>query len=157
MTTFTYDGVTTATPLAILKSGGTVDVLDMFIGRIAGTIGETSAICLLIGGLYLIIRKVISPIIPLVYIGTFSVFIFLYSLASGMGFEPLYLAAHLCGGGLMLGAFFMATDYVTSPITKKGKVVFGIILGLLTFLFRIYGGSAEGVSYASLFRTFLFR
>ena len=79
----------------------------MFIGRIAGTIGETSAICLLVGGLYLIIRKVISPIIPFVYIGTFSVFIFLYSLASGMGFEPLYLAAHLCGGGLMLGAFFM--------------------------------------------------
>lgn len=155
MTTFTYDGVTTATPLAILKSGGTVDVLDMFIGRIAGTIGETSAICLLIGGLYLIIRKVISPIIPLVYIGTFSVFIFLYSLASGMGFEPLYLAAHLCGGGLMLGAFFMATDYVTSPITKKGKVVFGIILGLLTFLFRIYGGSAEGVSYAIIISNLL--
>ena len=155
MTTFTYDGVTTATPLAILKSGGTVDVLDMFIGRIAGTIGETSAICLLIGGLYLIIRKVISPIIPFVYIGTFSVFIFLYSLASGMGFEPLYLAAHLCGGGLMLGAFFMATDYVTSPITKKGKVVFGIILGLLTFLFRIYGGSAEGVSYAIIISNLL--
>lgn len=155
MTTFTYDGVTTATPLAVLKSGGTVDVLDMFLGNIAGTIGETSVVCILLGGLYLIVRKVISPIIPFVYIGTFSVFIFLYSLASGMGFEPLYLAAHLCGGGLMLGAFFMATDYVTSPITKKGKVVFGIILGLLTFLFRIYGSSAEGVSYAIIFSNLL--
>lgn len=155
MTNFTYDGVSTATPLAILKSGGTVDVMDMFIGNIPGTIGETSAVCLLIGGLYLLVRKVISPIIPFIYIGTFALCITIYSVSSGIGFEPLYLAAHLCGGGLLLGAFFMATDYVTSPITKKGKVVFGVILGVLTFLFRIYGGSAEGVSYAIIFSNLL--
>ncbi len=155
MTTFTYDGITTATPLAILKSGGTVDVLDMFIGNTAGTIGETSAVCLLVGGLYLLIRKVISPIIPFVYIGTFAVCIFIYSLASGMGFVPLYIAAELCGGGLLLGAFFMATDYVTSPITKNGKLLYGILLGVLTFVFRIYGSSAEGVSYAIIFSNLL--
>ena len=140
-----------AAKMNIAVSGNVYDDDDEFEDKL----NTITAICLLIGGLYLIIRKVISPIIPLVYIGTFSVFIFLYSLASGMGFEPLYLAAHLCGGGLMLGAFFMATDYVTSPITKKGKVVFGIILGLLTFLFRIYGGSAEGVSYAIIISNLL--
>lgn len=155
MTTFTYDGITTATPLAVLKSGGTVDVLDMFYGNIAGTIGEVSTVAILIGALYLVLRKIISLRIPLTYIGTFSVCICIYALSSGIGFEPLYLAAHLCGGGLMLGAFFMATDYVTSPITKNGKVVFGIILGILTFLFRIYGGSAEGVSYAIIFSNLL--
>lgn len=155
MTTFTYDGITTATPLAILNAGGTVDVLQMFIGNTAGTIGETSVICLLAGGLYLMIKRVISPIIPLVYIGSFAVFIFIYSLASGMGFEPLYVAAELCGGGLMLGAFFMATDYVTSPITRNGKFLYGILLGILTFLFRIYGSSAEGVSYAIIFSNLL--
>jgi RnfABCDGE-type electron transport complex D subunit/RnfABCDGE-type electron transport complex G subunit len=155
MTNFTYDGVTTATPLAVLKSGGTVNVADMFFGNTAGTIGETGAVWILIGALYLLIKKVISPIIPFVYIGTFSVCIAIYALASGIGFEPLYLAAHLCGGGLMLGAFFMATDYVTSPITKRGKVVFGIILGILTFVFRIYGASAEGVSYAIIFSNLL--
>lgn len=155
MTSFTYDGVTTATPLAVLKSGGTVDVWDMFTGQIAGTIGETSVICLLIGALYLVIRKVISLIIPLTYIGVFSVCILIYMMSSGIGFEPLYLAAQLCGGGLMLGAFFMATDYVTSPITKKGKYVFGAILGILTFFFRIYGSSAEGVSYAIIFSNLL--
>lgn len=155
MTTFTYDGITTATPLAVLKSGGTVDVLDMFIGNTAGTIGETSAVCLLIGGLYLLIRRVISPIIPFVYIGTFAICIFIYAMASGIGFEPLYIAAEICGGGLLLGAFFMATDYVTSPITKKGKALFGILLGVLTFVFRIYGSSAEGVSYAIIFSNLL--
>lgn len=155
MTNFTYDGVTTATPLAILKSGGTADVLDMFFGKTAGTIGETSVICILAGALYLVIRRVISLIIPLTYIGSFSICIIIYMMSSGIGFEPLYLAAELCGGGLMLGAFFMATDYVTSPITKKGKYIYGIILGVLTFFFRIYGGSAEGVSYAIIFSNLL--
>lgn len=155
MTTFTYDGMTTATPLAVLKSGGTVDVMDMFLGRVAGTIGEVSTAAILIGALYLVLRKVISLIIPLTYIGTFTVCIFIYSLSTGIGFEPLYIAAHLCGGGLMLGAFFMATDYVTSPITKKGKWLYGIVLGILTFLLRIYGASAEGVSYAIILSNLL--
>lgn len=155
MTTFTYDGITTATPLEVLKTGGTVDVLDMFFGNTAGTIGEVSTAAILIGALYLVLRRVISLVIPLAYIGTFAICIFIYSMSSGIGFEPLYIAAQLCGGGLMLGAFFMATDYVTSPITKKGKLLFGLILGVLTFLFRIYGASAEGVSYAIIFSNLL--
>lgn len=148
MTTFTYDAVTTATPLAELKAGENVDVLSMAIGTIPGTIGETSAIALIIGGLFLIIIKVIDFRIPTFYIGSFAVFIIIYALATGRGMDVTFLLAHLFGGGLMLGAFFMATDYVTSPITAMGRIVFGVLLGLLTFLFRIYGGSAEGVSYA---------
>lgn len=148
MTTFTYDAVTTATPLAELKAGESVDVLSMFLGTTAGTIGETSAVALIIGGVFLLVRRIINYRIPVFYIGSFALFILIYSLASGRGFDIAFLLAHLCGGGLMLGAFFMATDYVTSPITPNGKIVFGILLGLLTFLFRIFGGSAEGVSYA---------
>lgn len=123
-----YDGVSSATPLAVLKAGGEVDVLSMFIGTIGGTIGETSVIAILIGAAYLLIRKVISIRIPLAYIATFAIYTLLFG---GRGFDISYLAAELCGGGLMLGAFFMATDYVTSPITKNGKIVFGIILGIL--------------------------
>lgn len=148
MTTFTYDAVTTATPLADLKAGGNVDVLSMFLGTTAGTIGETSALALMIGGGVLIAGRIINYRIPVFYIGSFAVFIMVYALASGKGFDISFLMAHLFGGGLMLGAFFMATDYVTSPITPNGKIIFGILLGFLTFLFRIFGGSAEGVSYA---------
>lgn len=148
MTTFTYDAVTTATPLANLKAGETVDVKAMFLGTIPGTIGETCALALLIGGIFLLITKVINYRIPVFYIGSFAVFIMIYALATGRGFDLSFLAAHLCGGGLMLGAFFMATDYVTSPITPNGRIIFGVLLGFLTFLFRIFGGSAEGVSYA---------
>lgn len=151
MTSFTYDGVTGATPLAILKggteaAGGTTNLLDMFIGTIGGTIGETSVIALLIGAIYLLVRKVISIKIPLTYILTFAVFILVFAPNHQFDFE--FLAKELCGGGLILGAFFMATDYVTSPITSNGKIVYGIILGCLTGLFRMFGGSAEGVSYA---------
>ena len=152
MTTFTYDGITGATPLAMLKAGENVDVLRMFLGTTGGTIGETSALALIIGGLYLIIRKVIVPTIPLVYIGTFSVFVLIFG---GYGMDMNFLAAHLCGGGLMLGAFFMATDYVTSPVTPWGKVIFGVILGILTGVFRIFGNAAEGVSYAIIFSNLL--
>ena len=148
MTKFTYDGVTGATPLAVLKNGGEVSVLKMFLGTTGGVIGETCTIALLAGGIYLIIRKVIAPTIPLIYIGVFSAFILVFG---GHGFDLEYLAAHLCGGGLMLGAFFMATDYVTSPVTTGGKVIFAALLGILTGLFRIYGNSAEGVSYAIIF------
>lgn len=148
MTNFTYDAVSTATPLADLKAGEAVDVLSMFLGTIPGTIGETSAFALIIGGLFLIFLRVINYRIPVFYIGTFAVLIVIYSLASGRGLDITYLLAHLSGGGLMLGAFFMATDYVTSPITPVGKIIFGILLGFLTFLFRVFGGSAEGVSYA---------
>ena len=152
MTNFVYDGVSSATPLAVLKAGGEVDVLSMFIGTIGGTIGETSVIAILIGAVYLLIRKVISIRIPLAYIVTFAVYTLLFG---GRGFDLTYLAAELCGGGLMLGAFFMATDYVTSPVTKNGKIVFGIILGVLTGIFRFQGNSAEGVSYAIIFSNLL--
>ena len=145
MTTFVYDGVSGATPLALLKAGEKVDVLDMFLGNIAGTIGETSVVALLIGGIFLVAMGIISLRIPVTYIVTFAIMVVLFG---GHGFDLTYLAAHLCGGGLMLGAWFMATDYVTSPITPKGQIVFGVCLGVLTAIFRIFGGSAEGVSYA---------
>ena len=152
MTSFTYDGVTGATPLALLKSGESVNVLSMFLGTTAGVIGETSTVAILVGALYLIIRKVITPLIPMVYLAVFSVFIL---LLGGHGFDMTYLAAELCGGGLMLGAFFMATDYVTSPVNTVGRIIYGIILGILTGLFRIFGNSAEGVSYAIIFSNIL--
>ncbi len=147
MTNFTYDGVTMATPLAGLKSTGTADVWSMFLGNTAGTIGETSAAALLIGAAYLILRRIISPKIPLCYIGTFAVCITIYALVNDYD-VPVFLGAHICGGGLMLGAFFMATDYVTSPITPAGKIVYGVFLGLLTFVLRVFGPSTEGVSYS---------
>ena len=157
MTKFVYDGVSGATPLAILKPGGeaegTVSLFDMFIGKTGGVIGETSVVCLLIGAVYLLARKVISLRIPLTYVATFAVLIFLF--APGHQFDVTYLAEQICGGGLILGAFFMATDYVTSPITPAGKILFGVILGLLTFIFRMFGGSAEGVSYAIIFSNLL--
>lgn len=149
---FIYDGVTGATPLALLKSGESVNVLSMFLGTTAGVIGETSTVAILVGALYLIIRKVITPLIPMVYLAVFSVFILLFG---GHGFDMTYLAAELCGGGLMLGAFFMATDYVTSPVNTVGRIVYGIILGILTGLFRIFGNSEEGVSYAIIFSNIL--
>ena len=145
MTAFPVDATTGATPLAVLKRGESISVLDSFLGTIPGTIGETSALLLLIGAAYLLVRKVISMRIPLSYILTFSIFVLLFG---GHGFDLTYLAAEVCSGGLILGAFFMATDYVTSPITPCGQIVFGVCLGILTGLFRLFGGSAEGVSYA---------
>jgi len=154
MTAFTYDGVSTATPLALLKSGEQLDVtvMDMLIGKTAGTIGETSAIAILIGAIFLILMGVIDLRIPASYIITFTIFILFFG---GHGFDWTFVTAQLCGGGIMLGAFFMATDYVTSPITPLGQIVFGIILGLLTGIFRIFGANAEGVSYAIIFSNLL--
>ncbi|BFL47150.1 Na+-transporting NADH:ubiquinone oxidoreductase subunit D [Lactonifactor longoviformis] len=146
------DTVSGATPLAAVKAGESVDVMRMFLGNTQGTIGETSVIAILIGAIFLLAVKVIDLRIPLTYIVTFLVFIILFG---GHGFDLEFIGAHLCGGGLMLGAWFMATDYVTTPITKKGQIVYGIILGILTGLFRIFGGSAEGVSYAIIFSNLL--
>ena len=143
MSDFTMDGWSGATPLAQLKAGEAVDVAAMFIGKIPGTIGEVSVIALLVGGIYLAVKKVISLRIPVTYILTVAVFFFFCGKQ-----DMNYVMAHICGGGLVFGAFFMATDYVTSPITPKGQIVFGVLLGILTGLFRIFGGSAEGVSYA---------
>lgn len=142
------DGVSGATPLAALKAGESVDLYQLLIGNIGGTIGETSAIAILLGAAYLVFKKVISLRIPLTYIISMAVFVLIFG---GKGFDMTFLLGHILGGGLLLGAFFMATDYVTSPITPVGQIVFGICLGLLTVLFRLLGGSAEGVSYAIIF------
>lgn len=145
MTDFSCDAYTGATPLALLKAGEKVDVQSMIYGNIAGTIGETSMIALLIGACFLILLGIIDLKVPGSYIVSFVIFITLFG---GHGFDPAYISAHLAGGGLMLGAFFMATDYVTRPITVKGQYIFGIFLGIMTGIFRIFGPSAEGVSYA---------
>lgn len=149
------DTVTGATALAELKNSGftadSISVKNLFIGNIHGTIGETSAIAILIGAVILLAFKVIDLKIPLTYIGSFAVFVILYMLGTGKGFDVNYLFSHLFGGGLMLGAWFMATDYVTTPITPNGQLIYGCCLGVVTAIFRLFGGSAEGVSYAIIF------
>lgn len=152
---FALDGMSGATPLAVLKNEGLAamtsqySLADMATGMIPGTIGETSAIALLIGAAYLLYKKVIDWKIPVTYIATVAVFSLIFGSEGMFNFE--YMMAMVLGGGLIFGAFFMATDYVTSPITPKGQIAFGICLGLLTGIFRIFGGSAEGVSYAIIF------
>jgi len=145
MTDFRLDGVSTATPLAMLRAGESVDILAMAKGTTAGTIGETTVIAILIGAIILVIFNIIDVIIPITYIG---VFVICMGLFGGQGFDLQFLCAHLCGGGLMLGAFFMATDYVTRPVTKLGQAVYGVLLGVLTAVFRVFGPAPEGVSYA---------
>ena len=148
MTDFSVDGVSSATPLAVLKSGGSVDLLDAFLGFKTGCIGEVSVLAILIGAAYLLIKKVISIRIPAVYILSTALFIFLFSLfKTGMPTWQ-FMLGELLTGGLMAGAFFMATDYTTSPITKWGQVIYAVLIGFLTAVFRILGSSAEGVSYA---------
>ena len=152
MTNFTIDSYTGATPLAAMRNGDPVNTMDMLIGRTAGTIGETSAIAILIGAIFLILMGVIDLRIPASYIITFVVFMLLFS---GHGADWTYITAQLCGGGLMLGAFFMATDYVTSPITPMGQIIFGICCGIFTGLFRCFGANAEGVSFAIILSNIL--
>ncbi|MGN0658081.1 MAG: RnfABCDGE type electron transport complex subunit D [Emergencia sp.] len=148
MTDFTLDGASGATPLAALKAGETPDLLTLFLGFHGGCIGEVSALAILVGGIYLIVKKIISVRIPLTYIVSTLAFTALISVICGNDLSISYLACQLFAGGLLAGAFFMATDYATSPITVKGQIIYGIILGLLTALFRTVGSSAEGVSYA---------
>lgn len=152
MTYFVYDGVTGPTPLANLKAGEAVNTMDMLLGNIRGTIGETSVIAIMIGAMFLLLMGVIDLRIPGSYLISFVIFIVIFG---GHGFDPQYITAHLCGGGIMLGAWFMATDYVTSPITSSGKIIYGVCMGLLTGLFRIFGPSAEGVSYAIILSNLL--
>ena len=152
MTNFTIDSYTGATPLAAMRNGDAVNTMDMLIGRTAGPIGETSAIAILIGAIFLILMGVIDLRIPASYIITFVVFMLLFS---GHGADWTYITAQLCGGGLMLGAFFMATDYVTSPITPMGQIIFGICCGIFTGLFRCFGANAEGVSFAIILSNIL--
>lgn len=138
----TADAITGATPLALFAKGLEVPSNSaMFFGTVGGAMGETSALALLIGGAYLLFKKVIEPTIPACFIGTVAV------MAILTGNDPIF---HVCAGGVMLGAIFMATDYVTSPITTKGKVIFGIGCGLLTMIIRLYASYPEGVSFAIL-------
>ena len=158
--TWSADAVTSATPMATLATLKPLDVsaaadalpslTDMLIGKHGGSMGEVCSIALIIGGLYLIARKVISPIIPFTFIGTVAVFM----LFAG-SFNLDFVAYELLGGGLMLGAFFMATDYSTSPINKKGKIIFGIGCGLITSLIRIFGSLPEGVSFSIILMNIL--
>lgn len=145
MTNFNCDAYTGATPLASLKAGESVDVMNMIIGRTGGTIGETSMIAIVAGACILILYGVIDLRIPGSYLVSFLVFVMLFG---GNQVNSVYLSAQLAGGGLMLGAFFMATDYVTRPVTKKGQYLYGVVLGVLTGIFRLFGPGAEGVSYA---------
>ena len=145
------DVITTATPLAMMKGGAFAELLekytvgDMFVGNIPGSLGEVSAAALLIGGIYLIGRKVINWQTPVAYIATVAILTFLFPLA-GTGVE--WMLYSVFGGGLFLGAFFMATDYATSPVTKKGQLIFGIGCGLFTVLIRYFGSYNEGVCYS---------
>ena len=143
------DAVTAATPMESLHAGvlPEASLLDMFLGNVGGSLGETSVVLLLLGFGYLLLRRVLSPRIPLAYLGTVAVLALLFP----MGNDRLtWMAAQLCGGGLMLGALFMATDYVTSPVTKLGQVIYGIGCGVLTVMIRYFGSYNEGVSYAIL-------
>ncbi|HPF18119.1 MAG: RnfABCDGE type electron transport complex subunit D [Bacillota bacterium] len=141
------DAITGATPLALFSNAKDVPSnMEMFLGTINGSMGEISAAALLLGGLYLVFKKIIEPTIPAAFIGTVAV------MALMMGFDPIF---HICAGGVMLGAIFMATDYVTSPLTTKGKIIFGIGCGFLTMIIRIFASYPEGVSFALLLMNIL--
>lgn len=146
------DVVTTATPLGIIKSTQGFEnlpsIFNMFMGTIGGCIGETSAFALLLGGLYLVLRRVITLHIPLSFVGTVAVLSFLFSKGSMSAVDSFLY--NVLGGGLLLGAIFMATDYVTSPMTKKGQIIMGVGCGVITFLIRHFGGYPEGVTYGIL-------
>lgn len=145
------DAVTTATPLGVLMEQGKsaaldLNIMDLLIGNVGGCIGETSAGLLILGGLYLIYKKVITYTIPAYYIGTVAVLTLLIG-----GFDFKYMIFHTVAGGLMIGAFFMATDYASSPVTKKGQMIYAIGCGAMTVAIRVWGGYPEGVSYSILF------
>ncbi len=145
------DAVSSATPLAILKgtetTGSLPGLMDMFLGNIGGCIGETSVLALLLGAIYLLVKRVITPEIPLTFIATVGVMTWILGGDSLFQGDFIY---HIFAGGLMLGAFFMATDYTTSPVTFKGRIIMGIGCGLLTSVIRLFGGYPEGVSYSIL-------
>ncbi len=144
MTEFLVDGVSSATPVAVLKAGDVVDVTQMFLGNTSGVIGS-SILALLIGGMILWAFDIIHGQICFSVLGSF---VLVVGLFGGKGFDPTYLAAQLCGGGVILGAFFMATDYVTSPVSRLAQTVYGIIIGVLGALFRVFGQAADSFSYA---------
>ena len=144
------DGLTSATPMEALHAGAlpAQSLLDLFFGKVGGSLGEVSALALLLGGVYLVARRVITLRIPLAYLGTVAVLAFIFPLG---GCDRLsWMLCQLLSGGLMLGAIFMATDYTTSPVTHGGQIAFGVGCGVLTILLRYFGSYVEGVSYAIL-------
>lgn len=152
----TVDATASATPLASLKQGIEPDVtlFDIIIGNIPGCIGEISVVLLLLGGFYLLIRRVITWHIPVAYIGTVALLTYIFPQSDSMlAWE--FMVMELCSGGLILGAFFMATDYATSPVTKSGRIIYGIGCGLITVFIRYFGGYNEGVSFAILIMNLL--
>ena len=149
------DAYTTATPLSFLKAGSNgvsaltdsgINIGNMLIGNIGGCIGETSAILIILGGLYLMYKGIINYVIPIFYIATVAILMFILG-----EFSFTFVIYELLSGGLMLGAFFMLTDYTTSPMTKKGQIIYAVLAGLITTVIRLYGGYPEGVSYSILF------
>ena len=143
------DATSRATPLSIANAGGTVDLLKLIIGNHSGSIGETSAIAILIGAIYLMVRRVISPRIPLNVIGSTVAFVAVFTLFKGeTAITPNFIAVQVMGGGLLAGAVFMATDYTTSPVTSWGRIVYGVVVGLITAVIRCFGGPDEGISFA---------
>ncbi len=148
------DAYTTATPLAFLKAGpegmqalsdSGISLMNMFVGNIGGCVGETSAVLIILGGLYLIYKGIINYVVPTIYIGTVAILMFVLG-----GFDINFVIAQMLAGGLMLGAFFMLTDYTTSPMTKKGQIIYAVLAGVITTVIRLYGGYPEGVSYSIL-------
>lgn len=144
VTNYTLDGVTTATPLADMAAGKAVSITQMLLGGTSGVIGS-SAFALIVGGLYLLVVGGITFEIPVATLLSFSLFIALFG---GHGFDPVFIAANIYGGGILMGAFFMATDPVTSPVTSAGQIIFGILVGVLGGVFRVFGSAADSVSYA---------
>ncbi len=142
------DALSGATPLAYLKQGYDFNLGALFTGNVTGVIGETSALCLLVGGIFLLIMKIIDWKIPVIYLGSFGVLVLITAAVRGYSNPCLYMLEELCAGGIMLGAWFMATDYVTSPITYNGQIIYAVFLGVMTWLFRMVGSGSEGVSYA---------
>lgn len=149
------DGVSSATPLTLAKEGVMTPISDLLLGTHSGTIGETSAVAIIIGGVYLCMRGVIKPREPLAVIISTGVFVTLFSLAQGKPVTLDYLCVHMLGGGMLLGAVFMASDYATTPVTPWGQVVFGCCVGFITAFIRCVGGGAEGVSYAIIISNLL--
>ncbi|MEE8886028.1 MAG: RnfABCDGE type electron transport complex subunit D [Eubacteriales bacterium] len=142
------DTLSGATPLAYLKQGYDFSLSALFTGKTLGVIGETSAVCLLIGGIFLLVMKVIDWKIPVIYLGSFGILVLITAAVKGYANPFMYMLEELCAGGIMLGAWFMATDYVTSPITYNGQIIYALFLGVMTWLFRMIGSGSEGVSYA---------
>jgi electron transport complex protein RnfD len=154
---YTIDGVSSATPLVALKNGDieSLSLRSMLLGRTAGCIGEVSAVLLVIGGVYLLCRRVITWHIPVSFIGTVALITFIFPRGDIGNFDITFMLMQVCAGGLMLGAIFMATDYATSPVTPLGRIIYGVLCGLITVFIRYFCGNPEGVSFAILISNLL--